>query len=195
MIQHMETYLGPIQESWKSTPEGEETLFQIVRCEGEIEDTRVFCTLGLSNHAFKETPNRVGVPIRHELLIAVPESDGHKTLPTLVQQLGLIALRRDRAFLHGEVIGGTYPVFVGESFRGFGASSPSFVSADEFSIYRRADGQEVVFVWMIPLYGEEISFVREEGWSRFEDLVIEKGVDLVELARGSLIADSYKPQS
>jgi hypothetical protein len=194
MIQHMEAYLGPIRESWRSTPDGEEVPFQIVRCEGGVEDTRVFCTLGLSNHAFKETPSAAGVPIRHELLIAVRESDSNKNVPTLVQQLGLIALSRHRAFLQGEVIGGTHPAFVNGPFRGFGASFPSFISEDEFSVFKRTDGQEVVFVWMIPLYREEIDFVRKEGWSRFEDLVIEKGLDLVEIARGCLIADSYKPQ-
>jgi hypothetical protein len=195
MIQHMEAYLGPIRQSWRSTPDGEELQFQIVRCEGGIEGTRVFCTLGLSNHAFKETPSAAGVPIRQELLIAVPESDDHRNLPTLVQQLGLIALSRHTAFLQGEVIGGTYPVFADRLFRGFGASFPCFVSADEFTVYKLADGQEVVFVWMIPLYREEIDFVRTEGWSRFEDLAVEKGIDLVELVRGSLIAEPYKPQS
>jgi hypothetical protein len=124
-------------------------------------------------------------------LIAVPESDSNKNVPTIVQQLGLIALARHTAFLQGEVIGGTHPVFVNGPFRGFGASLPGFVSDDRFSVYKRADGQEVVFVWMIPLYREEIDFIRTEGWSRFEDLAVEKGTDFVELVRESLIADPY----
>jgi hypothetical protein len=104
-----------------------------------------------------------------------------------VQQLGVITLERHKAFLRGEVIGGSHAVFSDLPFRGFYASSPSFIEGDDFDSYERGDGQSVAMIWMIPMYEREIEFVRTHGWSRFEDLVVEKNLDLVELLRESTV--------
>jgi hypothetical protein len=187
LVDHIESYLGPIQESWHSMPDGEECPFRIVRCSGAIDNTSVFCTFGLQNHAFKDTPNLIGKPIRHELLIAVPEVLGNRNIPALVQQLGLIALRRHKPFLRGEVIGGSHKPFPGMPFVGFYSSSPTFLKNDEFQVYERGDGSQVVFVWLIPIYESEIDLVRARGWNSLEDLFVEKCVDLVELSRESVV--------
>jgi hypothetical protein len=187
MIGHMEHYLGGIETSWISGSDGERLPFQVVKCSGEIEDTAVFCTLGLSDHPFSRS-DRDAPPIRHELLIAVTKSFGEENCPALLQQLGLASLSRNEAFLHGEVIGGTHEVFKGRPFRGFWAVPPVFVEEDAFAVYKRDDGQEVVFAWMVPLWKEEIDFVRKHGWTKLEDEVIAKDVDLVELNRDCIIA-------
>ena len=183
IIDHFERFLGPIQESWQLMQDGEKCPFQVVRCTGRVENTSIFCTLGLGNHSFKETLDLTGQPVRHELLIAIPESFGTGTIPALVQQLGVISLERHKAFLRGEVIGGSHFVFSGLQFRGFYASTPSFVEGDDFDIYVRQDGQPVVMIWMIPVYEREIEFIRTQGWNRFEDLIIMKNLDPVELLR------------
>lgn len=182
LIDHIEEYLGPIKASWSLTHEGARAPFAVVRCSDLVDDTTVFCTLGLSDHSFEDS----GIgrsPIRHELLIAVPESLGEMNVPALVQQLGMTTLSRNKPFLYGETIGGTYEVFAGRPFRGFGATFPVFIEDDGFEIYRRPDGANVVFVWMVPLCLVEIEFAREKGWSKFEDLILECDLDLVDLDR------------
>jgi hypothetical protein len=182
LTDHIEEYLGPVKASWSLTHEGAQAPFKVVRCSDLIDGTNVFCTFGLSNHAFKEV-SIGGSPIRHELLIAVPEALGDLTFPAIVQQLGMMTLSRNKPFLFGETIGGTHEVFAGRPFRGFGATSPVFIEGDGFEVFKRADGADVVFVWMVPLCKVEIEFAREKGWSKLEDLIIESDLDLVELDR------------
>jgi hypothetical protein len=187
ITEHIERFFGRVQSSWHLLPDGETCPFQILKCSGDIEETTVFCALGLSNHPFKESPNQAGEPIRHELLIAVPESFEGKTVPALLQQLGMLSLHRHRAFLRGDVIGGNNPVFAGHRFRGFYSSNPTFLSSDDAGESKRADGNAVIFVWMIPVFEEEIEFARTTGWSKLEDRFVEKELDLVELDRVSAV--------
>ena len=179
LFQHVERYLGSVNASWVDTIEGKKCSFQIVRCTGRVADTVFFCTLGLSDHPFAHQPSA----FRHELLIAVPKTFGTRNVPPLLQQLGMIAIERSRPFFEGDVMLGKNPVFVEWPFRGFLASRPCVIEDDAFAECTREDGQRIHFVWMAPLYQEEIEFVREHGLGPLEDLFIEKRIDLVDLNR------------
>jgi hypothetical protein len=179
LFRHIERYLGPVNASWVETIDGKKCPFQVVRCTGRVEDTVFFCTLGLSDHPFPQHPS----VFRHELLIAVPRTFGTRNIPPLLQQLGMIALERNRPFFEGDVMLGKNPVFVEWPFRGFFASQPCVIEDEAFAECIREDGQRLRFVWMAPLYEEEIEFVRAYGLSRLEDLFIERHVDLVDLNR------------
>jgi hypothetical protein len=179
LFRHVERYLGPINASWVDTIDGKKCPFQVVRCTGRVVDTVFFCTLGLSDHPF---PNQPGA-FRHELVIAVPKTFGTRNTTPLLQQLGMAALNRNKPFREGDVMLGKNPVFHEWPFRGFLASHPCVIEDEAFARCTREDGQSLEFVWMAPLYQEEIEFVRAHGLSRLEDLFIAKRIDLVNLNR------------
>ncbi|WP_094710691.1 suppressor of fused domain protein [Hahella sp. CCB-MM4] len=41
----------------------------------------------------------------------------------------------------------------------------------------------LVFVWLIPIYPEEQKFIREIGWSSFEELINDQQPDFFDLNR------------
>jgi hypothetical protein len=182
ILEHIERYLGPIQESWSSLPDGSVCEFQVVRCSGRVVETAFFCTLGLSAAALGR-----GMYVRQELLMAVPESFGERNVPTRVQQLGIIALKRKRPFARGEVVAGKNPLFARRPFRGFYASPPCVIAEDAFEVCAREDGQKVAFLWMVPVYQREMDFVRRYGFIRLEELFIERAMDLVDVDRESAV--------
>jgi hypothetical protein len=183
IFRHIERYLGQVNGYWTQTLEGDACLFQVVRCTGRVIDTTFFCTVGLGNHAFRDKDDPAAAPLRHELLIAVPTSFGTRNIPPLLQQLGLIAVNRDRPFTRGEVMMGTNPVFTDWPFRGFYASHPCVIDDDAFAEFSREDGENVGFLWMAPLYPGEIDLVRKHGADRLETLFAERNADLVDLNR------------
>jgi len=194
IFEHVERHLGPVNASWMETLDGEKCPFQVVRCSHRVADTTFFCTLGLGNHPFRDMPGTgrdmpgtVKDPLRHELLIAVPNYFGTRNIPPLLQQLGSIAISRNKPFLKGEIIRGKNPVFTEWPFRGFYVSHPCVVSDDAFAECVREDGKTVTFVWMAPVYQLEIDFVRKYGSSRLEDMFIDRNVDLVDLNRASAV--------
>jgi hypothetical protein len=187
IFKHVEQYLGQVNAYWTQTVEGESCPFQVVRCTGRVIDTLFFCTVGLSNRQFRDKRDPAAGPVRQELLIAVPTSFGTRNVPPLLQQLGMIALHRNRPFLRGEFMMGTDPVFSQWPFRGFYASRPCVIEDEAFAACAREDGEQVFFLWLVPLYEREIDFVRKHGHDRLEVFFAENNVDLVDLNRTSVI--------
>jgi hypothetical protein len=187
ILEHIERYLGPIQESWSSLPDGEVCPFQVVRYSGRVEDIAVFSMLGLSAAAAIAEAGGTGGCLRQELLMAVPETFGKRNVPTLAQQLGMIALKRERPVARGEIVAGKNPLFPRRPFRGFYASPPCVIAEDAFEVCTREDGRKVGFLWMVPVYQREMDFVRQHGFSRLEELIIERELDLVDVDRKSAV--------
>jgi hypothetical protein len=186
LIDHIEEYLGPIQRGWNHTPEGEKIDPQIVEClGGRIDQTRAFCTVGLSRHKF--SPEAPTGPIRQELLILGPESSGSKNIPAVLHQLASDVLRQHRAFLCGDLIERQNPIFQHKQFYAFVAAVPVLLP-DDFAVYKDDTGNQIVFAWMVPITKPEAVFVREEGWSKLEDMFITQHADLVDFDRESIIS-------
>ena len=181
IFEHIEHYLGPVNAGFTENAIGEPSSFQVVRCTGRVKDTTFYCTLGLGSHPLCPSPS--ASPVRHELLIALPRYFGTLNIPSLLQQLGSIAIDRGKPYAEGELMLGKNPVFDQWPFRGFFVTHPCVIEDEAFAICTREDGRQVHFLWMVPLYRSEIDFARAHGPSRLEDLFIEKHVDLVNLSR------------
>src|SRR6266568_8796130 len=157
-IDHIEKYLGVIQHGWKASPDGKPMDFQVIEClGGQVTDARVFCTLGLSDFPLRSAVSEK--LIRHELLIAAPESFGERNIPALLQQLGSDALKRESAYLCREVIERSNPIFSGKPFCAFYTAIP-VILPKEFRTYTDSNGDEIVFAWMVPITKLEASYVR-----------------------------------
>ena len=185
LIDHIEKYLGRIDVGWTRSPQGEKLGFQVVKClGGQLEHARAFCTVGLSN--FRLRSNVSDKLIRQELLILLPESCEDQNIPAVLQQPGSAALTHESAFLCGEIIERSNPVFRNRPFYAFVAAVPVLLP-DDFSVYTDENGNDIVFAWMVPITKTEADFVRREGWDKLENILIDQGADLLDIDRKSAI--------
>lgn len=181
VIEHIEHYFGPIQHGWKTSPDGAPMDFQVVEClGGKIARARVFSTLGLSDFPLRSAVS--DKMIRHELLIAVPDSFGDRNIPAVLQQLASDALKKGSPYLRGEVIERGNPIFSGKPFYGFYTAIP-VILPEESRGYKFGDGDQMVFAWMVPITKLEGAYLRSKGWSKFEALLEARNADLVDLDR------------
>lgn len=87
VMEHLERYLGLVQEGWAVDADGREMPFQIVRFDqGSTGGTVSFSTLGLGRYPLKSPAT--GRTIRHELLLLVRDDSSSGLLPSLLQQVG-----------------------------------------------------------------------------------------------------------
>lgn len=185
LIDHIEKYLGQIDVGWTHSPNGEKLGFQVVKClGGQAKEARAFCTVGLSN--FQLRSHVSDKLIRQELLILLPESCEDQNIPAVLQQLGNAALDHKAAFLCGEIIERSNPVFRNRLFYAFVAAVPVPLP-DDFSVYTDENGSDIVFAWMVPITKTEADFIRREGWDKLENILIDEGTDLLDIDRKSAI--------
>jgi hypothetical protein len=185
LIDHIEKYLGRIDVGWTRSPNGEKLGFQVVKClGGQAKEAHAFCTVGLSN--FQLRSHVSDKLIRQELLILLPESCEDQNIPAVLQQLGNTALDHKAAFLCGEIIERSNPVFRNRPFYAFVAAVPVPLP-DDFSVYTDKNGSDIVFAWMVPITKTEADFIRREGWDKLENILIDEGTDLLDIDRKSAI--------
>jgi len=189
-ITHIERYLGPIQRGWSKTPDGHSMGFQIAECfGGKVDRTHIYCTIGLSDYPLPSAVSNK--TIRHELMVAVPDAFDASNVIGVLHQLASIALKRNSAFLRGEVIEGASLVFQHKPFNGFYITMPVILPED-FNTYTFKDNlcgtcDHGMFAWLVPITKSEAGFVREKGWEKFEELLESKKADLIDLNRPSYL--------
>jgi len=183
LVEHLERYLGPIQEGWSIDADGLKLPFQVVRFDqGSGSGTISFSTLGLSRHALPSPASRQ--LIRHELLLLAPDSLRAGPIPSLLQQVALETLASGRALLRGDVLGPRGPLVPGSSMEAFYVGMPVYFP-DEFATCE-VEGESVVIAWLIPISRSEAAFVTEHGWPAFEERLVATDPDLTDVDRPSL---------
>jgi len=181
LIQHLESYLGTIDVGWSRTADGEDLSFQVVRFgAGALPGCVVFSTLGLSSVALPSRES--GKLVRHEFVMIVPERLQDGPVPGLLQQVGLEVMEAGSPLLRGDVVGPRGPLFAMSSMEALYASVPVYLP-DDF-----AQVDDVVFVWLVPVSQAEANFVAANGWSAFEDRLVEAGPDLIDVDRLSIVS-------
>lgn len=183
LVDHLERFLGPIQEGWNLDVDGVKMPFQIVRFDkGSGPGTISFSTLGLS---------RLGLPspassqvIRHELLFLAPDNLRDGPIPSLLQQVAMDALNGKRALLRGDVLGPQGPLLPGSPMEALYVGMPVYFP-DEFGSCE-VEGDSVVIAWLIPISKSEATYVADHGWPAFEDCLVESDPDLTDVYRSSM---------
>jgi Suppressor of fused protein (SUFU) len=183
LIAHLESHLGPIDAGWSKLPDGSDCPFQIVRfLEGPIAGVTTLSTIGLSNALL---PSPVSSKdIRHEFLF-VARSGQEKAAPAVMQRVGIMAISHRRPLLRGEVVGPTGALIEDSALTYHYASVPVYHPDTLASCH--LDGGDVAMVWLVPISEAEANFVRDHGWSAFEDKLVEKDPDLLDLCRPSVV--------
>ena len=185
LIQHLEIHLGQIVGGWSQHEEGKRLPFQIALFErGPVPGSRTLATLGLSDVRLKlgETERRT----RQELVLAFRDDFGYRNLPGVLQQVGLEAIQRDRAYLAGEVIGPRGELITGSELEALYVSVPVYFP-EGFHVCRPPVGEPIVFGWLVPICGSEASFICNQGWAAFEQKLEHHDPDLLDFGRRSII--------
>jgi hypothetical protein len=189
LAQHIEKYLGTIQSAWTRSAERKEMPFHVLKCSGGmVDEATAFCTFGLSDFAMQPLAPHEPEWIRHELMILVPQSFGDRNIPVLLQQLGLRALNRDKAYAPGDIASGEGEIFKGLPFTAFFTAFPNSLP-DEFRVYDPPDRprESVAFLWMIPVTPSEADFVKTNGGEKFEEILEAENADMVDLGRDAFV--------
>jgi hypothetical protein len=176
MIEHLEGHFGPIEVGWSKDADGVAMPFQVVRMPARsLEGHCAFATLGLGTHPLRSPLS--GKLIRHELLFVAPRGFGDRSIPGLLQQVGLDALRRGQAYLRGDVIGPRGQLFQGSEMQAFYVAMPAYFP-DSLATYKPPRGEEVVVAWLVPISMQEATYIRMKGWEAFEDALSRLDPDL-----------------
>lgn len=123
----------------------------------------------------------------HQELIFVSESSiGDINIPAILQQVGMMILQKNNALLRGDVIGPFGPLFNNSKLEALYSSIPVYFP-DAFHTFRMSDNSSIVMTWLFPITSEEATFIKEIGWSNFEDILEDIDPDLIDLNRESII--------
>lgn len=183
LVEHLERFLGPIEAGWSQDADGTKMPFQIVRfAGGSGPGTVSFSTLGLSRIPLHSSVS--GKEIRHELLVLTPDSLRDGPLPALIHQVAMIAVHSGHAFLRGDVVGPRGPLVPGSTLEAIYVAMPAYFP-DEFASCEE-NGDPVAIAWLVPISAREADYAARNGWSAFEDRLVDADPDLTDFGRASL---------
>jgi hypothetical protein len=182
LIRHLEQYLGSIERGWSNDADGRALPFQVALFDGKpLDGAKAIATVGLSG-----TPLQVGdgsrVPL--ELVMVFKESFSARNLQAVLQQTGVDAIARDRAYERGEVLQLRGPLIAESRLDALYVATPMCLP-DGFKSFE-AGGETIFFVWLVPITASEAAYVRSHGWEAFEAALLDRKPDLMDFARGAL---------
>jgi hypothetical protein len=187
VLDHLEAFAGEVTRGWQVDAEGGELPFQVVQTKGgPYPGTTTIATLGLSNFPLPSCKGRADSKmIRHELLMIVPAGAVPPNIVGIMQQVGLEAIERGAAFLHGELIGPRGELFPGYEPKALLVESPVYFPEEFWQVSAENVG-DVVFAWLIPLLDDEVLCLVNHGVSVLESRLELEDPDLVDCTRGML---------
>ena len=173
LLEHLEDYLGEMDAVWPDSPDGERLPFTIARFGGVFETYLAYTKIGLSG-------------IRQEFLLLSPEKFGDREIPKVLQGAARVALDRQAPLTRGEVVE-LKAMFDGYPFTALYVALPVYFP-EEFAHAVDAQSNPVTIAWVVPVTTAEVEYVKQHGWSKFEDLLTERDPDLADLARSPVVS-------
>lgn len=182
LIAHVEESLGKLDSGW-SFEKGSNQI-QVARFANQpFEGATTYVTLGLSNNLL---PMPQGREVRQELVFTAYDNFPAEQIASFMLTFCDYILSRKRALLRGDVVGPSDPIIPGVAANAIYAAIP-VVFNERFHTYNDSS-PPTVMVWLLPLVGEEASFVKQNGWNQFEDLLEAEDPDLWDLNRPAITA-------
>jgi hypothetical protein len=176
-LEHLEKFLGPVQQGWGST-EGSAGV-QVCLFQGQPFDGAVtYATVGLSDHVLFMKERR---PVRQELVFSVHERHAGDDWPSLLFFLSERLLREHRALLRGDVVPLGAPLRPGSGSQWLYTSLP-ILYGDGFSTLEDTE-PATVFAWLFPINKSEMAEMAKRGWDAFEDTLERENPDLLDIMR------------
>ena len=181
LIEHLERFLGPIEEGWSTDADGGPQAFQVVRFSPEaLPQCSVYVTVGLSRHDL--TSRTSSRRVTQELVAIVSDEFRPGPIPGVLQQVGEELIRSGSALLRGDVVGPRARLVEGSEMEALYAAIPVYLP-DGFG-----QVDDIVMVWTVPISRQEAEFVAANGWPLFEERLIDVDPDLTDLHRRSMFA-------
>ena len=183
LVEHVEAHLGTIAGEWDTDPDGRELPFRIVHYEGKAPPgTEIFSTLGLSDHALSDRGARI------ELIMIAPARLTPGTIPPILVAAGELPLELDDVPNVGDTFRSIDPLREISPMDCLYVGRPLY-QPPELNPFDNGD-DEVLFLWLIPVYDHEADFIDEKGWAAFESLMWELDVDPTDFTRDPWIEES-----
>jgi hypothetical protein len=181
VVHHLEKFLGETVGGWHSA---DWNFYVLEFPHVPFRNCTALATAGLSELALQSSVS--AKEVRHELVLVFDKSHGPGNLPSVLHQVGMEAVERKRPYLRGDVIGPRDPLVDGTQMTGLYVTLPTF-APDGFANVEANDASQRIFAWLIPITTGEAAFVRDQGWSAFEDVLERVGPDLFDLRRVSVL--------
>ena len=125
-----------------------------------------YSTINMSNNILE---TRAGKFIRHELIFSIYDVDQTEIIPQHIISFAESIIKSNKGLMRGEVVGPGIPFVPGSDKIGLYMTIPVFFE-DSFFVDNDSV-PPVVYVWMMPVTGEEIDFIQKNGWGKFEDIL------------------------
>jgi Suppressor of fused protein (SUFU) len=188
---HLEHHLGLVEEGWSTNAAGERVPFAVVRLPGgPLEDRKVFATVGLSDHILRSKSS--SKPIRQELIFIAPASFGDRSIPALLQQVGMQALEGHTALLRGEVLGPHGRLFKTGEMEALYVSIQGVLAGVLCGLQARWRWDRDPGL-VVPVSGAEATLVKRHGWEAFENEIVKNDPDLSDPERRNLLIAAASP--
>lgn len=180
LVEHLESHLGPIASGWKAA--GGPTPFHILRFADQPQrGATTFTTLGLSNSILELPKNRF---VRQEFIFSAHDRYKPRIISSILVEIGEFVHKSGKALLRGDLAGTFEAILPSASTRVIYCTVPVMFRSDLSTFSESVP--PTVLVWLIPITIEEANFVKEKGWSKFEDLLERHDVDFWDLDRKSI---------
>jgi hypothetical protein len=178
LINHVEYFLGAIDDAWQSESGIKVAHFR----DKPVDGVATYVTLGLSHHVLPMHGERT---VREELVFSAYEKYPRAQIASFLLTFCDFVLSKHKALLRSNVIGPSDPIMPDVSLNAIYAAIP-VVFDEGFATYSDTS-PPTIFVWLIPLHGTEAKFVKKNGWSQFEDILEAKDPDLWDLNRDPVL--------
>jgi hypothetical protein len=179
---HYSRFLGTTSSvrsiTLKGHPEGHYHLIEYigVPCEG----AKTLATLG-----FCDVPLHM---FRQEFLFLCYDQFISGDLIALLAFVAKVVSENNHPLLHGTVLPPAGPLLEYTSMEAlYVGTLMYFNTSDESFDVLKADSTSVLISWLIPLHSSEAGWIGEHGYDAFEDLIIDRDPDLMDLERPPLV--------
>jgi hypothetical protein len=120
-----------------------------------------------------------------ELIMTTHSALAPARLPQAVQLVARDLLARHTAILRGQTFPLPGSVAEGSVLSSLYAAVPGYFD-EEFDAVTIEDGTEVAIVWLVPIAASEKNYIDVNGWADFEQRLVERDPDLLDLHRGAI---------
>lgn len=176
LVEHLEAHLGEIVGEWAEAPNGDELPFRIVHYEGKAPaGAEIFSTVGLSDYELSESGARI------ELIMIAPIGLTAGTIPPILVAAGELPIDADDVPQLGDTFTAIEPLREVSPMDCLYVGRPLY-QPPHFNPFDTGE-EQVLFLWLIPIYDVEAEYVETEGWRAFEQLMWDLDVDPTDFVR------------
>ncbi|MEU7926677.1 suppressor of fused domain protein [Micromonospora sp. NPDC049107] len=187
LIDHLERRLGQLTGGWKGTARNGLPTVNVAYLTGGIfAATTGYATVGLSRVPLHRPGHDAHLFLEFIAAEHGPADVTHSMFPRALEFVVSRCLDAREAVLRGNVIPLPKDIVGDSGFASLYAALPVYYDPDFKSVILE-NGDAVAIVWLIPVTSGEAQFVADHGWERFEQILLQRDPDLMDMNRESIV--------